>query len=94
MLTKDSLIRRVSETTDMNLSQAKTAVEAVFDHLETGLIGGQPVKIGSIGSLHAKQYDAYRIKNPRTGKPQEVPATVKVALNRSKKFQAQLNGHL
>ncbi len=75
-MNKASLIEKVASTSDMSKAEAERIVEGVFDSITEELKGGGEVSIAGFGIFSVKDRAARTARNPRTGEPVDVPATI------------------
>lgn len=75
-MNKQDLIGAVSELTGMQKLDAGKAVEAVFEAVTHALKKGDEVRLVGFGTFTATQRKASQGRNPRTGEPMDIKATV------------------
>ena len=75
-MNKQDLISAVSESTNMPKLDAGKAVEAVFEAVTHALKKGDEVRLVGFGTFTATQRKASQGRNPRTGEPMDIKATV------------------
>jgi len=75
-MNKQELIGSVSETTGMQKVDAVKAVDAVFDAVTHALKRGDEVRLVGFGTFTATHRKASQGRNPRTGEPMDIKATV------------------
>ena len=71
-MVKADLVTLVARRRDLNLSEAKLAVDAVFAAMSQALNEGKGIEIRGFASFKVKSYSGYRGRNPRTGQPTNV----------------------
>lgn len=75
-MNKQELIGTVAEHTGMQRADATKAVDAVFDAVTHALKKGDEVRLVGFGTFTAAQRKASQGRNPRTGEPMDIKATV------------------
>ena len=73
-MTKADIIDMVCVKTAMTKKAATEAVNAVFDALSEGLIGGERIWIPSFGTFEVRKREAHTGRNPNTGESIEIAA--------------------
>ena len=73
-MTKTELIEALSKETGFPVTKAEEVVKTVFTTMATALTNGDRVEIRGLGSFKVKKYEAYKGRNPKTGKPIKVKA--------------------
>jgi integration host factor subunit beta len=66
-MNKADLVKKVSERTSIPSSAAKVIVSTIFEEMRVSLQKGDRIEIRGFGSFVARQYGAYRGRNPKTG---------------------------
>ena len=69
------LVDHVAERTGMNKSQAKQAVQAVFDAMSERLAAGDRIQVSGFGSFEIRNRAERQGTNPRTREKVTIPAT-------------------
>lgn len=75
-MNKQELIGTVSDQTGLSRSESTTAVEAVFNSIGAALKRGDEVRIVGFGTFAVSRRKASTGRNPRTGEPMQIPASV------------------
>ena len=75
-MNKQELIGSVTDTTGLARGDVSKAVDAVFDSITSALQRGDEVRLVGFGTFTASQRKASTGRNPRTGEPMEIKATV------------------
>ncbi len=73
-MTKSELIDAVAQRRRITKSRSEQVVNTVFEAMTAALENGDGIEIRGFGSFTVRHYKAYQGRNPRTGKPVEVPA--------------------
>lgn len=71
-MNKSDLIEALSKKENLTAKQAMDIVNLVFDGFTDTLKNGGRIEIRGFGSFRVREYDAYKGRNPRTGKVVEV----------------------
>ena len=66
-MVKADLVELVAQKRNLKLSEAKRAVDAMFDAMSNALAAGGGIEIRGFASFKVKQYKARVGRNPRTG---------------------------
>ena len=91
-MNKTQLVERVAETLGIPVTRAGEPVEAVLDVIVRELAAGGFVRLTGFGVLDTKVTAARKRRNPQTGEPVAVPATVRVRFRPGQGLLALLNG--
>lgn len=75
-MTKVDLVAKVAAEADLTKKDAEKAVAAVLNGITEALKARDKVSLVGFGTFEAKDRSARVCRNPRTGKPTNVPATV------------------
>lgn len=75
-MNKQELVGSVSEASGLSRQDASKAVEATFDAISSALKRGDEVRLVGFGTFTASQRKASTGRNPRTGEPMNIKATV------------------
>ena len=73
-MTKADLAAEVAEEMGMSKKQADSVVNTVIDAVKEALAKGEDVRLVGFGTFSVKKREARTGRNPRTGKPLEIPA--------------------
>jgi len=71
-MNKSDLIATLTKKEHLTEKLATDIVNLVFDGLATALKSGGRIEIRGFGSFVVREYDAYKGRNPKTGKVVEV----------------------
>jgi integration host factor subunit beta len=71
-MTKSELIEALSKKENLTEKPAMDIVNLVFDGFTNALKNGGRIEIRGFGSFVMKEYEAYKGRNPKTGKVVEV----------------------
>lgn len=90
-MNKVDLIAAVAEEADMQKAVATQAVEAVFAAIERALKSKQEVRLTGFGSFVVTERKATTGRDPRTGKPLDIPASTSVRFKPGKALKDAVN---
>lgn len=93
-LTKAHLADLLFERIGLNKREAKDMVEAFFDLIACGLVGGKEVKITGFGNFHIRTKASRPGRNPRTGESVAIEARRVVTFHASPKLKGQVQASL
>jgi integration host factor subunit beta len=71
-MNKSDLITKLAVKESLTEKMAMDVVNLVFDGFENALKKGGRIEIRGFGSFEVREYDAYKGRNPKTGKAIEV----------------------
>ncbi len=75
-MNKQDLAARVAETTGLARVEALRAIDAALDAITESLARGEEVRLVGFGNFVAGSRKATTGRNPRTGEPMDLAATV------------------
>lgn len=75
IMTKVELVSQVAEQADFTKKDARAAVDAVLDAIQTALANGEKVQMVGFGNFEVRQRAARKGRNPQTGEEIEIAAT-------------------
>ena len=75
-MTKNELIRTVSDNTGMTQKVAEEAISAALDVIANELVCGSTVQILGFGAFEVKERAARTGRNPHTNEPVPIPARI------------------
>lgn len=81
-MTKHDLIKGVLLKTELNNTQASTAVEAVLESIIQAVAAGNEMRLVGFGTFSIAKREAREGRNPRTGAP------IKIAASKIPRFKA------
>lgn len=90
-MTKNELIRTVSDNTGMTQKVAEEAISAALDVIANELVCGSTVQILGFGTFEVKERAARTGRNPHTGETMEIPATKVVYFKAGKALRERIN---
>jgi integration host factor subunit beta len=68
LMNKAKLIEKVSGRVRIPSNAARVIVNSIFDSMRESLEKGEGIEIRGFGSFVVRRYDAYKGRNPKTGK--------------------------
>lgn len=90
-MTKDELVRKISDETGLTIKDSKKFVEITFDNIAQSLSKGEKVKITGFGTFDVKKRGGFQTKNPMTGDILDIPQYIKPVFEPSKKLKEKVN---
>ncbi|CAA9521793.1 MAG: DNA-binding protein HU-beta [uncultured Sphingomonadaceae bacterium] len=91
-MNKQELITTVADRTGLNRNDAVKAVEGVFDAITDAMKRGEEVRLVGFGTFASSQRKASTGRNPRTGEPLEIGASVQPKFKAGKGLKDACNG--
>lgn len=74
-MNKSELINAVAESAGLSKKDATSAVEAVFETIQTALAEDEKVQIIGFGTFEVRERAARKGRNPQTGKEIDIAAS-------------------
>ena len=90
-MNKTELIAAVAQKADISKKDAKAAVEALIETVETELKKGEKVQLVGFGTFEVAERAAREGHNPLTGKPMKIKASRSPRFKAGKAFKDSLN---
>ena len=90
-MNRNELVDTVSGKTDMKKSEARKAVDAVFDAIAEALKGGDEVRLVGFGTFSVASRAASEGRNPRTGEKIQIAASKQAKFKPGKGLRDSLN---
>lgn len=90
-MTKDELIRLVSQKNGISIKQSRKIVQTIFDSISSSIVAGDKVKITGFGTFEAKKRSAFRIKHPKSGEVIDIPDSFQPSFEPSKQLKEKVN---
>ena len=91
-MNKADLILKVSQKENIPVNAAATIVDTLFNSMMESLKKGEGIEIRGFGSFSVRHYDAYKGRNPRTGKLVDVPPKKLPHFKVGKELREMVNG--
>ena len=90
-MNKQELIGSVAEATGLSRTDAGKAVESVFDTISGALKRGDEVRLVGFGTFSVTKRKASTGRNPRTGEPMKIKASVQPKFKPGKGLKDAVN---
>lgn len=90
-MNKNELIGAVAEASGLSRSDATKAVEGVFDTITGVLSKGDEVRLVGFGTFSVAKRKASEGRNPRTGEPMKIPASIQPKFKAGKGLKDAVN---
>ena len=74
-MNKSELINAVAESAELSKKDATSAVEAVFETIQSTLGGGDKVQVIGFGTFEVRERAARKGRNPQTGMEIDIAAS-------------------
>ncbi len=91
-MNKQDLAFQVAASTGLARTEAARAIDALLDHITAALARGEEVRLVGFGSFVAGQRKASTGRNPRTGEPMELAASVAPKFRVGRNLKEACNG--
>lgn len=91
-MTKGELIERVARERQINLKRAEVIVNTIFRTMSEALARGDRVEVRGFGSFEVRTYDAYKGRNPKTGREVMVGPKKAPFFKTGKELRERING--
>ena len=88
---KTELAAKISEGTNLNKSQAASALDATLDAIASALGSGNEVRLTGFGTFRVTETKARTGRNPRTGDPLKIEAAKVPKFRAGKALKDELN---
>jgi DNA-binding protein HU-beta len=86
-MNKGELIDQIAEKADVTKKDADAILTAVLDVILETVAKGEKVTLVGFGTFEARERQAREGRNPATGQPIKIPATVVPAFSAGKQFK-------
>jgi DNA-binding protein HU-beta len=90
-MNKQELISSVADASGLSKADAGKACEAVFDTVTSTLSGGGEVRLVGFGTFSTTHRKASTGRNPRTGEPMQIPASIQPKFKAGKGLKDAVN---
>jgi len=90
-MTKAEFVEMVADRLGSSKTEAATAVDAVFDSIQSALVRGDDVSVTGFGTFSAVQRKAREGVNPRTGEKIHISAKMAPKFKAGKSLKDALN---
>ncbi len=90
-MNKNDLITKAADLTDLSKVNMSRAVDSIFDTIEQALTAGDEVRLVGFGTFSVAKRAASTGRNPRTGEPLQIPASIRPKFKPSKGLKDSVN---
>ena len=90
-MTKAELVDFIAEKADLTKADAARALDAMLEGVEKGLKEEGKVTLVGFGTFSAKKREARTGRNPQTGEPVKIAASVVAGFKAGSKLKESLN---
>ena len=90
-MNKNDLIAKVADLTDLSKVDMSRAVDSIFDAIEQALTAGDEVRLVGFGTFSVAKRAASTGRNPRTGEPMQIPASIRPKFKAGKGLKDSVN---
>ena len=90
-MNKNDLITKAADLTDLSKVDANSAVDSIFDAIEQALTAGDEVRLVGFGTFSVAKRAASTGRNPRTGEPMQIPASIRAKFKAGKGLKDSVN---
>jgi len=91
-MTKSELVEAVAERRTISKNQAESIVNCIFDTMFAALEHGEGIELRGFGTFTIRKYNAYKGRNPKSGKVVSVSEKRLPFFRVGKAFKVLLNG--
>ncbi|WP_322937353.1 HU family DNA-binding protein [Nocardioides bizhenqiangii] len=91
-MNRKDLAAKVADRTDLDPRQADAAIDAVLEAIMAGVTDGERVSLGGFGTFERRTRAARAGRNPQTGEPITIAATVAPAFKPASAFKQSVAG--
>ena len=90
-MNKNDLITKAADLTDLSKAETNSAVDIIFDAIEQALTAGDEVRLVGFGTFSVAKRAASTGRNPRTGEPMQIPASIRPKFKPGKGLKDSVN---
>lgn len=90
-MNKNDLVDAVSNAADLSKADATKAVDSVFENITSSLQGGNEVRLVGFGTFSVSHRKATTGRNPRTGEPIQIKASMQPKFKAGKALKEAVN---
>ena len=90
-MNKNDLITKAADLTDLSKVDMSRAVDSIFDAIEQALTAGDEVRLVGFGTFSVAKRAASTGRNPRTGEPIQIPASIRPKFKPGKGLKDSVN---
>ncbi|MBD2578111.1 HU family DNA-binding protein [Oscillatoria sp. FACHB-1406] len=86
-MNKGELVQAVAAKTGLSQKEVNAIISVMTEAIEEAVAGGEKVTLVGFGTFEPRERRAREGRNPRTGKPMQIPATTVPAFSAGKLFK-------
>jgi DNA-binding protein HU-beta len=90
-MNKNDLIAKVADLSEMTKGDATKAVDSIIDAVTQALQAGDEVRLVGFGTFSVSHRKATMGRNPRTGEPMQIPASMQPKFKAGKGLKDAVN---
>ena len=90
-MNKNDLIAKLADQCDMSKGDATKAVDCILDVVTKALQNGDEVRLVGFGTFSVSKRAASVGRNPRTGEPMQIPASMQPKFKAGKGLKEAVN---
>lgn len=90
-MTKEDLIKEISDQTKLTKKDASQALDAIFKVIEESLSQGEDITLVGFGAFKVSKREERNGRNPRTGDSMTIPAMKVVKFSAGKGLKEAVN---
>ena len=90
-MNKNDLVAKVADLTDLSKVDANNAIDSIFDTIEQALTAGDEVRLVGFGTFSVAKRAASTGRNPKTGEPLQIPASIRPKFKPGKGLKDSVN---
>ena len=91
-MNRKDLVQTVAQEAGLSAAQADTAVSATLDAVVAAVAAGEKVSLSGFGTFEQRSRAARSGRNPQTGEPLEIAASVAPAFKPASAFKQAVSG--
>ena len=91
-MNKSELVESISKKTGLSLKHSQLALKGFLDAVNDELADGGEVALIGFGKFYVRDRPARTARNPRDGKPVQIPASKAPVFTAGKPFKDAVNG--
>ncbi len=90
-MNKNDLIKKAADLTNLSKVDMSRAVDSIFEAIEQALTAGDEVRLVGFGTFSVANRAASTGRNPRTGEPMQIPASIRAKFKAGKGLKDSVN---
>ena len=88
---RSDIEKELADKFDLQPSQSEQILDTIIEHMTYVLENGGRIEIRGFGSFFTKSYGSYEGRNPRTGEPMQIPASLQPKFKAGKGLKDSVN---